>query len=194
MEFVYEVNTWSFTKEQMEELCNLLEEYKPKSICEFGCGVTSSVFMQWCDSNDCELLSIEHDVKYAEKYNGVVFPLKEFGELEIGDVHFKNVNYYVGLEEYLSKCGKKFDFVCIDAPFGWDNRYEYTRVQLLDFIEYDLLCDECVFMVHDVERVSQMNTLRIFENMVKEKGYEFEKKEINNGKILRVYKIIKVYL
>jgi len=114
--------------------------------------------------------------------------------LEIGDVHFKNVNYYVGLEEYLVKCGKKFDFVCIDAPFGWNFRYVYTRVQLLDFIEYDLLCDECVFMVHDVERASQRNTLRIFEKMVKEKGYEFEKKEVNNGKILRVYKLRKAYL
>jgi hypothetical protein len=191
MRFVYEINGWSFTKEQMNELCKTLVKYKPKSICEFGCGVTSSVFKQWCENNDCELLSIEHDAKYAKMYNGVLFPLKAFGELEIGDIHFNNVNYYVGLEEYLNERGSKFDFVCIDGPFGGDKRYEYTRVQLLDFIEYDLLCDECVFMVHDVERASQEKTLNIFEKMLKDKGYEFSKEEINNGKILRVYKISK---
>lgn len=190
----YNINSMSFTNVQCNILNNFINKYKPKNICEFGCGVTTDVFLDYKKQNNVNLLSIEHNVNFKKHDNTKIFKLYENANIIIDDNHkYLNINKYYGLEEYFKTLKNiKFDFICIDGPFGWNSSYYYTRIQLLDFILYDLIDDNCIFMVHDAERISTIRTLEIFELELIKHNYKFiSYDDFRINKSLKIYKIFK---
>lgn len=80
----------------------------------------------------------------------------------------------------------KFDFVLIDGLFGFN--CDNSRCQLLDFIYYDLIYDNCIFIIHDSERENNKYIQEIFEQQLINRSYNFRIQEDNNEmKQMKVY-------
>lgn len=188
----YNINSMSFTNIQCNILNNFLNKYEPKNICEFGCGVTTGIFLDYKKENNCNILSIDHDKKYIKHNNTKIFELYENTNVYINKDHkYINTNKYYGLEKYLQTINNKFDFICIDGPFCWNKNYDYGRIQMLDFIIYDLIDDNCIFMVHDAERNNIKHTLEIFEYELTKNNFKFiVYSDYSREKRLRIYRIL----
>ena len=130
--YYFECNGGSLSKEQNEYLIDLLEKYKPKNICEFGCGQSTVIFKRYCELNGGNLLSIEHDVNYVQHGNTKLLDFT-FGEF----MNYPNSNYYVGLEDVIKNYDGLFDFILIDGPIGTDTNLIYSRIQVIDFVLFD---------------------------------------------------------
>lgn len=168
-------NIFSLTQEQLNYLKKLLDEFKPQNICELGSGVSTQVFNEYLiNSNNYKFISIEHDSNYkSNTYCELIMNT----HYEIGEYNFDNVNIYKDLYNTLKN--NKFDFVLIDGPFGWDNSQKFSRVQMLEFLDKDLLDDRGYFLIHDSERSNSKNTEDILKQLFAEKGYKITKKDDN---------------
>lgn len=189
---------------QYIRMINLLEEYKPKRICELGSGQSTDIFNVYAKKEGATTYSVEHDI-YWNTHNSIMMPLVEDTQLVVNAHKYVTCTRYEGLELWLEN-EDKFDFVFIDAPNDGIpfNPYnlEYARVQTLDFVLMNKLADESVVMYHDSERESAQNTLMEFEKLLTEYGYSYEKeiviekdKEIieYNKKVLGVCPELTIY-
>lgn len=159
----YQTNFVSITSAQVRRICDLLESRRPSSILEFGAGVSSQVFIDYAEETGAYFLNIESEDHWMTKYS-VRCNLIHQSPYEIDGIKFDNVNYYENLTDVIS--GRKYDFVLIDGPIGWQWFYKYTRVQMLEVIPH--LADECVVMIHDSERITSQRVQNIFKRKVSE--------------------------
>lgn len=189
---------------QYIRMINLLEEYKPKRICELGSGQSTDIFNVYAKKKDASVYSIEHDI-YWNTHKSIMMPLIENTQLVINGRTYESCTRYEGLELWLEN-EDKFDFVFIDAPNDGIpfNPYnlKYARVQTLDFVLMNKLSNESIVMYHDSERELAQNTLNEFERLLDEYDYSYEKeiiiekdKEIveYNKKVLEVCPELTIY-
>lgn len=194
---------------QYIRMINLLEEFKPQRICEFGSGQSTDIFNVYAKKENATAYSIEHDI-YWNTHNSIMMPLIENTELVIDNHTYNNCTKYDGFEEWLRQ-QEKFDFVFIDAPNDGipknNQGLEYGRIQMVDFILMNKLSDKSIVMYHDSERDIAQNTLTEFELLLEKHKYNYQKemviekdKEISNynkrilGECpqLTIYKITKI--
>ena len=186
--YSFECNGGSLSQEQNEYFIDLLEKYKPKNICELGCGQSTVIFKKYCELNGGNLLSIEHDKDYVQHDNTKLL------KFVIGNfMDYGNSNYYVGLEDVIKECGEPFDFILIDGPIGTDKSLVYSRIQAIDFILFDKMADNCIMLIHDTNRNGEKNTVIEIEKLFNKKKYRFEKDIITDeiGRELTSYIIKK---
>ena len=189
---------------QYIRMINLLEEFKPQRVCEFGSGQSTDIFNVYSKKENVTAYSIEHDI-YWNTHKSIMMPLIENAQLVVGGHVYDNCTKYQGFEEWLEQ-QNKFDFVLVDAPNdGIPNNnqgLEYARIQIVDFVLMDKLNDESIVMYHDSERDIAQKTLNEFERLLKEYKYNYKKeivvekdKEIfeYNEKILGVCPQLTVY-
>ena len=169
----YSINSASITYIQGMLLIGILEKFRPNSICEFGAGESTKIFETYCEKYNKKLLNIEHDIKYKRK-DSKLFNLIENTDVVINNIKYENTNKYEGLEDFFKNYKGKFNFVFIDGPFGVNHDYKYTRIQMIDFLEFDLLENHGYFLIHDTERINAQNSIKILLSLFKEKGYEIE--------------------
>ena len=177
----YDFNAWgiggTLTSGQYEKVIDVLEEFKPKRICELGAGQSTLIFEKYIKDRRSDFFSIEHDNRY-KRNNSVMFNLIENTNITIGNNLYLNTNKYDGFEKWLIN-QDKFDFVLIDGPYGFNESYRYTRIQLLSFILLDKISDKSVVICHDTERVNMRATLSEFEKYLFDKGFKYSKEVIN---------------
>lgn len=159
----------SITEDQIYHICELLDNYKPKSILELGAGVSSQIFIDYSNENNAQFLNIENANEWLTSHS-IKCDLKEYSTYRIDDILFDHVNYYEGLINAIKD--RKYDFVFVDGPKGYETCYTYTRIQLLEIIPY--LSDNCIVMIHDTERESSKRILEMFEKKII-KDYTFNK-------------------
>jgi hypothetical protein len=175
-------------------MIDILEEYKPNSICELGSGQSTKIFEKYCSKFDSKFYSIEHD--YNWKYDSsVIFPLiDEETCIKIGEYEYDSCNKYDGFEGWLEK-QDKFDLILIDGPYGCGFRlnYKYSRIQILSFVILNKISDNAIVMYHDSERENAKATLNEFENLLRKNRFSFVKEKLNENKKreLTIYKINK---
>ena len=165
---------------QYIRMINILEECKPKRICELGSGQSTDIFNAYAKKYVASICSIEHDIHW-NTHNSIMMPLVENTQLAVNSHTYGTCTRYDGFELWLEN-EDKFDFVFVDAPndgipFNPLN-IRYARVQTLDFVLMDKLTDESVLMYHDSERESAQNTLVEFQKLLEEYGYSYEKEII----------------
>ena len=165
-------NGGSITDKQIDQIIILLETYKPANILEYGAGVSTQVFQEYCKENNAKLTTIEHDKTYHYD-NNVYFNLNQHGNLSVENCIFNNVCMYEHLDEWMKNVSSKFDLVFVDGPFGFLPQ-EYTRIQMIYPVLYNLLADEGVFLIHDSERPSSQRSQKILEMLFIAKGYTYE--------------------
>ena len=188
----YEFNTndGTMTISQYKHLIDLLEEYQPKRICEFGSGQSTLIFEKYCQKTGAYLVSIEHDLKWKKKQS-IIFNLIQNSTLTVKDRVFENCNKYEGLESWL-ETQEPFDFIFIDGPPGWGFRqnYKYGRVQVMDFLLLNKLTKQSIVLVHDSQRENMQRTLRQFQKILFERNYEFGRfPDDNRNKLLTTFYI-----
>lgn len=182
----------TMTQFQYEDLIKLLEQKKPKRICELGSGQSTKIFEQYCKRYNAYLVSIEHNEEW-KKENSIIFPLVEYSSLKIGDKFFFNCNKYEGFEQWLEK-QEPFDFVLIDGPLGWGFRqgYSYNRIQIVDFPLMNKLNQNSIVLYHDSQRKNAKTTLEEFEKILSEKGIRIFSKSCDDlqKRQLTVYRLL----
>ena len=159
----YKVNSFSLTKIQFIFLIGLLEKFRPNNICEFGAGESTKIFETYAEKYNKSFLNIEQDKNYLYK-SSKHFPLKQETSLIINGITYPRNGIYEGLENFFRNYkDEKFDFVLIDGPFAnQDNKkYEYVRLQMVYFIEFDLLQDKGYFLIHDSSSKGSQNSIKI---------------------------------
>ena len=169
-DYNYTINSYSLTHIQGMVLIGILEKFRPNNICEFGAGESTKIFETYCAKYNKNLLNIEHDNKYKRK-DSKLFELKENTSVVINNITYEKTNKYEGLEEFFKNYESKFDLVFIDGPFGFNKEYNYTRIQIIDLLEFDLLENQGYFLIHDSERESAINSINILLKLFKDKGY-----------------------
>ena len=178
----YNVNSFSLTNIQNIFLIGLLEKYRPNNICEFGAGESTKIFETYAERYNKSFLNIEQDEKYLYK-NSKLFPLKHEAPLVINGKTYKRNGIYEGLEEFFKNYQKeKFDFVLIDGPYANQDvkNYEYVRLQMVYFIEFDLLQDEGYFLIHDSSSQGSKNTIKILLPLFEQK-YDLQIEYVEKG-------------
>lgn len=188
----FEYFSGTMTENEFVEMVDILEDFKPKRICELGSGQSTVLFENYCNKSGCELFSIEHNYKYKRKNTIMMKLIDNETNITINGRQYNSCNKYVGFENWLEK-QDKFDFILIDGPFGYGKRlnYKYNRIQILSFAILDKIQDEAFVLYHDSERPNAKTTLEEFENIIKEKGFSFEKRTINDLPELTIYKLSK---
>jgi len=183
----------TMTEEEYIRMIDILEDFCPDRICEFGSGQSTLVFERFCKYHNKEMVSIEHDEAYKRE-NTVMLPMVEYTEINADGSIYGDCNKYNGFEDWLKK-QDKFDFVLVDGPVGCAFRemYKYSRVQILSFVILDKLSDNSIVLYHDSERGNAKTTLEEFERLLLEKGFKFKKELINenNTRELTIYNIEK---
>ena len=167
----YKINPFSITNIQALQIIGILETFRPTNICEFGTGVSTDIFDFYCEKYNKNILTIEHNIKYKRKHSKI-FKLITKGNIIIDNIEYKDTNFYKGLENFFKNYNKKFDFIFIDAPTGENNKYKYARIQMIDFLIYDLLENEGYFLIHNLEKNCIKNSLNILISLFKTKKYK----------------------
>ena len=191
--YKYFVGTMTMTNKEYISMINILEDFKPKRICELGSGQSTQIFETYCDKYNAKLYSIEHDEHY-KRDSTIVLPLiDEETSININEHIYESCNKYNGLEEWLEK-QDKFDFILIDGPYGYSFResYVYSRIQLLSFVLLNKISDNAYVLYHDSERNNAKTTLKEFEKLLNEYKFTFDKNVIINIPELTIYKINKI--
>ena len=172
-----EENSGTMLYNQYNVLINLLELNKPKRICQLGSGQSTSIFEQYKKKNkNIILFSIEHDYFYIRNINTILCSLIQNTSLTLKEKTYFNINRYDKFEEWLQK-QEPFDFILIDGPLGWGFRekYDYSRIQLLSFIVLNKIANNSIVLYHDSERKNAKHTLQEFQNIITNKGFLFQK-------------------
>lgn len=178
---MYSTNKWSLTKEQIDWLLNLLNERRPASVCELGCGVSTQVFLDYIHDNGASLVSFEHDPGFVFHDRTVIC------ELEYTDRTCRYRDFEKAMPD-----GLVFDFILIDAPYSFDQRMIEARTEMLSFISLGLISDNCVMIIHDSQRRNVSRTMRELEREITGKGYTFTKEDDGRkDKMMTVYRITK---
>jgi len=154
----FNVGDWALGFPALYILYRVLNNTKPKSIIEFGLGESTKMTYQYIQSfPNAKLQIIEQNQEWfdffvRENYdvtiNVKILPLDK----KIIEGHETNV--YSNLIENIS--GQKYDFVLIDGPLG--SPY-FSRSQLIDIVEYDLLEKDFVILLDDYNRAGEQQTV-----------------------------------
>lgn len=176
-DYSFSCDIGTMTPLQYIRMINFLEECKPKRILELGSGESTKIFNEYAAKNNATAYSIEHD-GYWNKYNSIMLNLNEGIQLNVGGYCYNNCSAYEGFENWLNE-QDTFDFILIDAPNdGIPTNYmnlEYARIQTLDFVLLNKLNKKSVLMYHDSERDIAQNTLNLFEKLMEEHNYIYQK-------------------
>lgn len=169
-------------------LYRVLNEFHPKSVLEMGMGQSTKMIGMYNHKYEaCRHQVVEHDPEWINFFcNHFRLPeTTKVVELPIMDAPIamsgepQNVTMYTGFEDRFK--GQKFDFVCIDGPYGFRSP-EFSRIDLISIMP-ECLNESFVIMLDDCDRTGEMNTLRLMIGILNEHGiphaetlYEGEKK------------------
>ena len=183
----------TMTENEYINMIDILEDFKPKRICELGSGQSSQIFETYCDKYNAKLYSIEHDEMWKRKDSVLLKFIDYETFININGHIYKSCNKYEGFEEWLEQ-QDKFNFILIDGPIGYGYRelYKYSRIQILSFILLNKISDSAYVLYHDSERNNAKTTLKEFERLLNEYKYVFNKQIINDIPELTIYKINKI--
>lgn len=150
----------------------VLNDFKPKSILEFGLGESSKMTYQYIIYHpDYQLKIIEQDKnwlaffsneKYNVRANTILLPIEEISLL--GD----KTNVYKDLIPSINN--NKYDFIIVDGPWGSKNN---SRSQIVNIIENELLEKEFVILIDDFERVGEKQTADRILSLLSKKGIKY---------------------
>lgn len=166
------------TPKQYIKMIDLLEETKPKRICELGSGQSTEIFETYQKNNKNVLVfSIEHDKYFRTHKSVVMIPLKENTSFN----GYEKCTVYDGFEKWLKE-QDKFDFVLIDGPNDTLPKNEhnliYSRIQMLSFLLLDKLNDNAIIMYHDSNLPEAKATLKEFEKLLDYCNIQYDKEVI----------------
>jgi len=153
-------------------LNRVLNDYKPKSILEFGLGESSKVISTYLDHylKESYHTIIEQDEIWRDAFNDR-FALSSRSTVQIHPLEKKTVkgfetNGYGKIEESISE---KYDLYLVDGPFGSKNYSRYDIVRILKDIDKR---DEFIIILHHFNRKGEKQTYNDLLELFKRKEIE----------------------
>ena len=154
----------------------ILEKIQPKNILELGLGQTTILTTQYAKykNPDAILSVIDHDEAWINAMSEQL-PTAENIKIIKRDLEQFSLNNtqndkYYNLQEITSD--KKFDFIIIDGPYGFDRLY--PRTNILDLIPNNL-AEDFVIILDDAERVGEQNTAKLIFEKLDENNIQYYK-------------------
>lgn len=165
---------WAVGYQFLYVLFRILSSNKPNCILELGLGQSTNLITQYVDYyKRTQHRVIEHDPDWIKYYKSefLLSDQTELINLNIEQINFQEkytLYHYVNFKENVSD--RKYDLICIDAPFGGTNNV-YSRIDVLDIIPENIN-ESFVIVIDDVNRTGEQNTVELIK----------EKLEINHIK------------
>lgn len=154
-------------------LYRIYNDIKPTNILEFGLGESTKLAYQYNQANpQSKLTVIEQDSNWLHFFSEQIHNIAPNTILlDMGKRSVKGytVQEYTGLIEKIS--GQKFDLISIDGPYGSNH---YSRHQVVDMIENDLVADDFIIILDDYERRGERETGTDIKKTLKRKNKSFE--------------------
>lgn len=168
---------WAVGYPFLYALYRSLNETNPESILELGLGQSTTMLSHYAAASpNVNHIVVEHDQswigfycsenKLSDSTEIVQLPL----EMKKIDSCEKPVRVYGGFGERFKD--KTFDFITIDAPFGYD-MVEEARIDILSILP-DALSPSFVIMVDDYNRIGEQNMVKRMKKILDsaEIGYQ----------------------
>ena len=73
LDYNFDVYPGTMEKNEYIPMIDILEDFKPKRICELGSGQSTRIFETYCDKYNAKLYSIEHDDFFKRK-DAIILP------------------------------------------------------------------------------------------------------------------------
>lgn len=163
---------WAATYPFLYILYRVYNEIKPKNILEFGLGETSKLSYQYREAfPEANLTIVEQDQNWLNFFSTNihnVVPNTLILELEHKAVNGHQSNVYKGLIDKIA--GNRFDLVLVDGPWGSER---YSRYQIVDVVENDLLAAEFAIIIDDCQRRGEKETAAKVKEVLKSKNVKF---------------------
>ena len=115
LDYNFDVYPGTMEKNEYIPMIDILEDFKPKRICELGSGQSTRIFETYCDKYNAKLYSIEHDEMWKRKDSVLLKFIDYETFININGHIYKSCNKYEGFEEWLEQ-QDKFNFILIDGP------------------------------------------------------------------------------
>jgi len=158
-------NAATITKEEYHFLSNFLKDEKIKNVLEFGPGISTYCFIE----NDCNVSSVECDVKWYDKYKEV-FKIYDKIDIIYNDFRKKGFLEIGEIEE------KSYDIVFVDSPPA-QAPFARLNTLLYAFEKSDTI------LLHDCRRYAEENSLKLLGRL-----YQFDTEVFSKGKGIAILK------
>lgn len=169
------VGRWAGTYAMFYVLNRILNDYQPKSIVEMGLGESTkfvSAFLTH-ELKESTHLAIEQSADWRDAFQSrFQIPDRvtiDVCELTQKDVKGHVVNGYKGIEKYSDR---KFDLYLVDGPLGSEH---YSRYDMIELAKPLTASDEFIFLVDDVDRVGESETVADLLALFDKKGIKIHK-------------------
>lgn len=165
----FNASGWALGFPALYLLYRVLNVVKPKSIIEFGLGESTKMTFQYIGSfPDARLQVIEQSQEWLDFIDNEIPDIAmhvKILPIETRIIEGYETIIYSNLLENIS--GRKYDLVLIDGPVGSPN---FSRSQLIDIIENDLLEKDFVILLDDCNRIGERQTASRCLDLLKRKG------------------------
>lgn len=157
------------------KLFKIYDILRPQNTLEFGLGQTTKLTTQYLAANSsAKAAVIDGDNDWIEIYKRQVSLPKNINisclDLESARIDGQLVKdtQYKGLAKITGS--KKYDFIIVDGPIGYDK--EFARTNILSLL--DNLSSSWVVVFDDAERAGEQNTIKEFEKRLNAKKIAYK--------------------
>lgn len=174
---------WGVGYQYMYAISRFLTELKPTCILETGLGQSTRLigsYVKWVaeQGQHCNHTVVEHDKDWVDIFRGG-FTLGEDSKViqrDLARINIEKDGYvvptyvYKDMDEVMQ--GKKFDFISIDAPYGTDERYGYSRIDIVNYLP-DCLAESFCIVLDDYNRWGEKNTVEYIKAILSKNNIKF---------------------
>lgn len=166
---------WAAGYQMLYVIYRILDEIQPQDILELGMGQSTKLIAQYSHYFKANHTIVEHDVSWLEKCKEDYDVLEQANItiLELDTTAYRDDPEVLIYKNFKERVGnKKYDFICIDAPFG-GGANKYARIDVLDLIS-DCLNEDFIILLDDYNRVGEKNTGELIKEKLEECGIAYE--------------------
>ncbi|MCR5701963.1 MAG: hypothetical protein K6G76_07460 [Lachnospiraceae bacterium] len=154
-------------------LYRILDELKPNNILEMGMGQSTKMIGLYNHKHSsCIHEVVEHDPEWISFFcnhfelpkttHVVQLPIVE-ASINLGEAPTDVIIYNGFYEKFKDK---KYDFICIDGPYGF-NDPEYSRIDIFNILP-ECLNERFVILLDDCDRLGEENTFNLIKSTLSE--------------------------
>ncbi len=163
---------WAMGFPALYILFRVLNDIKPKNILEFGLGESTKLTFQYHQHFSLTKLTVvEHNEEWVEFFSNEVYNIRN--NVQVLPVTKKLINGFEcnAYENLMTKLsGNLYDLVVIDGPIGTLN---YSRYQMAEIIENDLLAESFVILLDDANRPGEKQTIAAACKLLESKNIKY---------------------
>lgn len=171
----FSAGRWAVGYQYLYVMYRVLNEIHPRHILELGLGQSTRMISQYASSHEqVEHFVVEDDPEWIDFFSRdfTLCNLSKIIKLDCEMIPFKEAEaarVFKGFEEQFN--GRKFDFISIDAPVGYDMT-QYARIDVLKMLP-GCLADSFIIMIDDTERTGETNMVNAIKEQLKQSGIAF---------------------